>query len=82
MSYPPGPDSPGDPQDPDGGREGRDPWATPSPTSRRLRSSRTPATASSRPTGSPYGQPQYGQPAYGQPQYGQPAYGQPQYGYG
>ena len=59
------------------------PGPPPPPTSRRPRSSRTPATASSRPTGSrSTASPQYGQPAYGQPQYGQPAYGQPQYGYG
>lgn len=65
MSYPPG--TP-DPHENDGGREGRDPWATPS---------------SDQPAPAPPPEPDHGQqPPYGQPPYGQPPYGQPGYGYG
>ena len=87
MSYPPGPDDSGDSPDREGGREERDPWATPSsdePTSPQQPDpgyGQQPPPYGQQPYGQPqYGPPQYGQPGYGQQQYGQPGYGQPQYG--
>ena len=75
MSYPPGPDDSGDSPDREGGREERDPWATPSSDQPTSPQQPDPGYGQQPP---PYGQQPYGQPQYGPPQYGQPGYGYPQ----